>query len=297
MHARNVLPAVLLGAALFSATPAEAQPDGRFGQTFTVAQTDVDVVSNWQGRRSSVEAVTAGGRRALHRGSPAYAFAAANADGLLVALVGTRAEVEAKFLPVDAAGALGRPRSVVLPRIAGADRAVVGAAVTARPDGFAVFWQEASTSNPNTPYQTFLAQLGPDGRLRGQTRAVPAPWPLADVTWLPEQNRYYFLLFYGNQQTTRLCGVHVDGQSLRPIQHPWWATAGGAIDEARLVRSGNRVVALYRDGATLKEADVTAGGWGQEPPAPRSHGAIRPDQTFAILAEGERLDVRTRALR
>lgn len=268
----------LVGAHVVRAQPSMEQ---RFGETHLVASTEVDLVVEWRGGRSSVDVVTDRGRTRVHSGRPAYAFAAANDEGLLVALVGRGAGVEVAFVPIQD----GRPRPAeprALPRSGGADQAPVGAAIAARPDGFAVFWQEASTSNPNRPYSTYLARVSETGRPRGQATPVPAPWPLADVIWLADESRYYFLLYYGGQQATRLCGVHVDGQTLRPVEHPWWASPSGAIDEARLGRRGARVVAVYRDGETLRESDVTSGGWAREPARPRDHGRIAPTASFLV---------------
>jgi len=287
--------------ALGSASIASAQ-DTVFGESHFIGDRPVDVLVRWgdqRGRPHGTVTVRSGDAvREVHSGGPAYAWAAANDRGVLVALVGASATVEVAFTPI----AEGRPGRVVrnsLRRLAGEDRSPVGAAVASRPDGFAVFWQEASTSNPQSLYETYLARFDQDGRPSGESMRVNAAWPIADVVWTPAQGQYYFLLYYGggDPRGTRLCGVHIDEQSLTNVEHPFWVSRPGMIDEARLVTNGSRVFAVYRDDDQIFETEVTAGTWGQEPAgAPRSHGRAGANVAYGLRASGSGIEVRVRPL-
>lgn len=289
--------ALVLVPLLASASLAEAQPIS-FGESHFVGETPVDVVVRWRDRagrpRGTVE-VRAGGRAIqVHRGGPAYAWAATNERGALVALVGASASVDVVFVPlID-----GRPRAArraSIRRIGSDDRSPVGAAVAARPEGFAVFWQEASLHNPGAVYDTFVADFDADGRARGEPHRVHAPWPIADVTWLPATRQYYFLLYFGGSDPsgTRLCGVHVDAQAQRNLEHPFWVSRAGLIDEARLIVRGDRVLAYYRDDSRLREADVTQGSWGRDPASPpREHGPLANDVAFGLRPTADGVELR-----
>lgn len=274
-----------------------------FGESHFVGQTPVDVVVRWRERagrpRGTVE-VRAGGRTTeVHDGGPAYAWAATNERGALVALVGASASVDVAFVPL-AEGRPGRVRRASIRRIGSDDRAPIGAAVAARPDGFAVFWQEASTSNPGAIYETFVADFDADGRAQGEAHRVQAPWPIADVVWLPGSRQYYFLLYFGGSDPrgTRLCGVHVDAQAQRNLEHPFWVSRPGLIDEARLIVRGDRVLAYYRDDSRLLEADVTQGSWGRDPASPpREHGGLAPDVAFGLRATADGVELRRSPIR
>lgn len=280
-------------AGLLAAAPAAAQ-DQMLGEAHFVGDTQVEMLVRWSGRagrpHGDVE-VRAGGRtQAVHDGAPAYAWAAGGERGLLVAMVGASPTVEVAYVPL-ADGRPGTPRRTALRRLAGADRAPIGAAVAARPDGFAVFWQEASTSSPGAIYETFTARFDADGRPVGESQRVQAPWPIADVAWLPGSSQYYFLLYYGggDPNGTRLCGVHVDPSRLANVEHPWWSSRPGAIDEARLVVQDDRVIAVYRDGGQLLEIEVTTGSWGRDPgtDAARNRGAIAGTEAYGLRATDE----------
>lgn len=279
--------------ALAIAAPAAAQ-DQAFGESHFVDDTPVDMAVRFTeqaGQPHGRVDVRAGETvRNLHEGSPAYAWAEAGDRGLLVALIGASPTVEVRFVPI-AHGRPGAVRAHALRRVAGEDRSPVGAAIAATPDGFSVFWQEASTSNPRALFETYLARFDRDGRPVGETTLVNAAWPIADVAWMPSRDQYYFLLYYGggDPRGTRLCGVHVDPDRLANVEHPWWASVPGMIDEARLIVRGDRAIALYRDDDHLYEIDVTEGRWGQDPTAERrDHGAIRPDVAFGarVTADG-----------
>lgn len=299
MRAVSSFALMLFAAPVAAAQPAPPSPTV-FGETHFVGETPVDVVVRWRMAERRIQPqgtveVRVGERATrVHEGGPAYAWAAANERGVLVALVGASASVEVAFVPV-VEGRPGSPRAGSVTRLAGADRAPIGAAVAARPDGFAVFWQEASTSNPSATYQTFVALFDPEGRPRGGSQAVQAPWPIADVAWLPERGQYYFLVYYGgaDPRGTRLCGVHVDGQAQRNLEHPWWASRPGMIDEARLVVGpGDRVIALYRDGGRLFEIDVSEGSWGRDPRVhARPHGDLAPDASWGARRRAGAIEV------
>jgi len=279
------------------AAPAAAQ-DQAFGESHFVGDTPVDVAVRWSGRagqpRGRVDVRVGERVRTLHDGAPAYAWAEGGARGVLVAMIGASSTVEARFVPV-ADGRPGAVRAHALRRTAGADRSPIGAAVAATPDGFSLFWQEASTSNAQALYETYLARFDHGGRPVGETTRVNADWPIADVAWMPSRGQYYFLLYYGggDPRGTRLCGVHVDPDRLVNVEHPWWASAPGMIDEARLVVRGDRIVALYRDEEHLYEIDVTEGSWGRGPTASRrDHGAIRSDTAFGARATADGIALR-----
>ena len=177
-----------------------------------------------------------------------------------------------------------------------ADWAPVGAAIAARPDGFAAFWQEANVRAPGQLYRTFIARFDPQGRPVGETGEVRARWPMADVAYEPGTNRYYMLLYFGSPQGTRLCGVHVDGETLASMEHPFWVSQQArSIEDARLVRDGARLFALYLAGENVDqifEANVTQGQWGQDPPnAPVRRGVLRPGQVYSGLVRGDAVDL------
>ena len=280
---------------------AAAQP-GSTGELLFVSETPVQVENSWARTgdtvRGSVEVRTAAGRVVAHEGAPMSVWSSAGPRGVALVLVG--ATVEAIFVPVRD-GRPGAPVRRAIHRIAGADRAPIGGAVATRPDGFAVFWQEASTTDPNEAYRTFLARFDEEGAPVEAEREVPAVWPLADAAWVAAESRYYFLLYYGtgDPNGTRLCGVHIDGNTLAPIEHPWWASRASVIDEAQLVVTASGVVAVYRggaDGRHLLEANVTAGNWGSDPSAPRDHGTIRSSDPFGLRTTGRDVDIVRRTI-
>jgi len=288
---------------LLPALPVAAQ-DARFGESHFVGDTAADVVVEWTSPRGvphgRVQVVAGGQSQRVHDGAPAYAWAAGGERGVLTALVGASAAVEVVFVPIDR-GRPGEPRRTSVTRLATGDRAPIGAAVASRPDGFAVFFQEASTGNPRALYETYLALFDHDGRPLGPTSRVQAAWPIADVAWLPGRGQYYFLLYYGGSDPrgTRLCGVHIAGAPLRNVEHPWWASRAGMIDEARLVVYGSdRVAAVYRDDGELYEIEVTDGSWGSDPSRPRrSHGRIPTDAAFGLRGTARGVRVTRSTLR
>jgi len=289
--------AIVSALVFVAAVPAAAQ-DQAFGESHFVGDTAVDVAVRWTGRAGQphgrVDIRAGETTRNLHDGTPAYAWAEGGDRGLLVAMIGASPTVEVRYVPI-ADGRPGGVRATRLRRIAGEDRSPVGAAIAATPDGFSVFWQEASTSNPQSLYETYLARFDHDGRPVGETTRVNAAWPIADVAWMPSRNQYYFLLYYGGRDPrgTRLCGVHIDPTRLANVEHPWWASTPGAIDEARLLVRGDRVVALYRDDGHLFEIDVTEGAWGRDPTSTRrDHGTIRADTAFGARATADGIALR-----
>jgi hypothetical protein len=284
-----------------TAQRAAAQP-GSTGELLFVGDTAVQVENAWtrtaQTVTGSVEVRTAAASVTAHRGPPMSVWSSAGPRGVALALVG--ATLEVIFVPI-ANGRPGAPVRRDIHRIAGGDRAPIGAAVATRPDGFAVFWQEASTTDPNEAYRTFLARFDPGGAPIEAEREVPAVWPLADAAWVEAEQRYYFLLYYGtgDPNGTRLCGVHIDGATLTPVEHPWWASRPSVIDEAQLVVTDAGIVAVYRggaDGRHLLEANVTAGNWGSDPSAPVDHGRIGSSDPFGVRASGRGVDIARRAI-
>ncbi|MCB9596754.1 MAG: hypothetical protein H6719_28790 [Sandaracinaceae bacterium] len=289
--------ALLCFALLIPATSVAAQ-EQTFGESHFVGDVPVDVVAQWSGRggrpHGHVEVRAGGAGTTIHDGTPAYAWAAGGSRGVLVALVGASSTVEVAYVPLVDGHPGGAVRSSIH-RLASSDRSPIGAAVAERPDGFAVFWQEASNSNPSAIYETYTARFDADGHAVGESQRVQAPWPIADVAWVPSRNQYYFLVYYGgaDPRGTRLCGVHVDPASLQNLEHPWWASRPGAIDEARLVVRGDAVSAVYRDDRRLFEIDVTGGSWGTDPAmAPRDHGPIASDEAYGLRVEGGSVAIR-----
>ncbi len=91
--------------------------------------------------------------------------------------------------------------------------------------------------------------------------------------------------------------MHIDPETLRPQEHPWWASRPGLIDEGQLFVRGERVTALYRggpDGERLLQVDVSAGSWGREAEAPRPRGRLGPEGVFGGRLDGEQLAVSVR---
>lgn len=287
-----------LAACVLLATPsaagAQQGPPSRSGQLVLVGETPWAVVQEWDGQRASLEIRGPSGSRRGALEAPGFVAAASNDHGILVGIVhAAPAAVRALWVPI-ADGRPGTPAPLTIARVAGDDRTPVGISVTARPDGFAVIWQEGSTASASALWQTFEARFGPSGQAAGTSRALGAvSWPIADVVHLG--GRYLMLLYFGgaSPEGTRLCAVHVD-ESGRPQEHPWWASRPGVISEARLVVHGARAIAVYRgglDGRTLLEADVTEGAWAREAPEPRRHGAIAPDEAYGLRADGARVRV------
>lgn len=257
------------------------------------------VAQRWNGRTGYVEVRGPNGSTRGELSAPGWLGCAASDEGILIAIAESGpAAVRAAWIPAEG-GRPGRPRLFQIPRSGGRESAPVGVAVTTRPEGFAVLWQEASNQNPMALWQTYEARVDASGVLSGSPRELPqARWPIADAAWV--NGRYYFLLYYGTgaPERTRLCGVHVN-EAGHPEEHPWWATREGLIGEAHLIVAGDRVHAIYRggqDGGQLLEADVTSGGWGGEVQEPRSHGAIAPHEAYGARGGAtvriERADLR-----
>lgn len=272
------------------ASTAGAQPGSSYAEIRYVGETPVEVVVD---RR--VRVVATGRTKAVPGSNGASAYAGTSDDGVLLALVG-RDSLRAVFVPVGADG-LGNPSAARrIERPAARGHSPVGAAIAPMPDGFALFWQEADDTNAGAAYQTFVQRLGPTGEPSGEPQAVQAVWPLAAAAYMPETNRFYFLLFYGggDPRQTRLCGVHIDATTLRPQEHPWWASRPGLIDEGQLFVRGNQVLALYRggpEGDQLLEVDVSQGGWAQEAAEPTARGALGGAGVFGARLQGDRLRV------
>lgn len=272
---------------------APAQPPASYAEFRFAGDTPVEIVVD-----AHTTLVADGRRLRVPDSARASAYVGASDAGVLLVLVRSEG-VRTVFVPV-AGGRLGEPAAAqTLERPAGDDRIPVGAAVAPTPEGFAVFWQEAHARNPSAAYETHVQQIGPEGELLGEPRPVPAVWPLAAAAYMPESGRYYFLLFYGGRgpRQTRLCGVHVDAETLRPQEHPWWASRPGLIDEAQLFVDGERVRALYRgglEGERLLEADVSQGSWAREAPSPRARGRLGPEGVFGGRLDGDRLRVTVR---
>jgi hypothetical protein len=283
--------ASIAGTLLFTvANSGAAQPGGTFGELEFVRDQQVRVVA---GPRS-VE-VRAGARSTTaFQGRDLQMWSGANEHGVLVAAM-TRRGIETAFVPiVDRVP--GPARRSPITRLAGDDWAPVGAAIAARPDGFAAFWQEANMRAPGELYRTVLARFDLQGRPVGETGEVRARWPMADVAYEPGSNRYYMLLYFGSPRGTRLCGVHVDGETLTSMEHPFWVSVQArSIEDARLVRDGARLFALYLAGENVDrifEANVTQGQWAQEPPnAPVQRGVLRPGHVYAGLVRGDAVDL------
>lgn len=272
---------------------AEAQPPSSYAEIRFVAETPVEIVVD---RRTTL---VAGGRSmVVPRSRDAATYAGTSDEGVLLAMLAGDA-VRTVFVPVTE-GRLGPPSEPrAVDRVEARDRTPVGAAVAPMPDGFAVFWQEAHTRNPSAAYTTYVQRFGPEGERRGDARLVQAVWPLAAAAYMPETDRFYFLLFYGGRdpRKTRLCGVHIDAETLRPQEHPWWASRPGLIDEGQLFVRGDQVIALYRggpEGQRLLQVDVSGGSWGREAPAPRPRGRLGPEGVFGARLDGERLTVTLR---
>jgi hypothetical protein len=194
---------------------------------------------------------------------------------------------------LDGAGArLGAAVQVERPAggPAGSPFAVVA---TPTPDGFAVFFQEVQADDP-TAARTYLVRLDRAGAPTGPAREVNVPWSLADAIW--NGAGFHLALFYpGDGSGMRLSMVSLTADGV-PQQHPDWSSAAGYISDVHLVAAGGRIRAFYRGGPggdRLLESDVTAiRSWGSEPPAARSHGAIRATAAIVVAVDGEQVQAR-----
>lgn len=293
----------VLAVCLLFVLPASAAAQGRssvFGRVVFVGETPWTVVERWTPRGGSIELRGPSGVSRGELPSPGWLAAAARDDGILVAIASSGpAAVRTAWIPITD-GRAGTPRPMTVPRMAGEGFAPVGVSIARRPDGFAVIWQEGSTTDPSATWQTYEARLGPHGEALGSPRAfAQVPWPIADALYT--SGATFLLLYYGTNdpQRTRLCAVHID-ENGAPREHPWWASREGLIGEAHLVERAGRVLAVYRggrDGDVLLEADVTNGGWAQEAPEPRAHGPIDAVEAYGERVVGGELRIHRAGLR
>src|SRR5690606_27441750 len=189
-RARGGMTLRALAACLLLATPSAAgAQQGRSGQLVLVGETPWAVIQQQDGQRASLEVRGPRGSRRGPLEAPGFVAAASNDDGIFVAIVhAAPAAVRALWVPI-AGGGPGTPVPLTVARIAGDGRMPVGVSVAARPDGFAVVWQEASTQSPSALWQTFEARFDPSGRPAGAPRALGAvSWPIADVIFF--EGRY-----------------------------------------------------------------------------------------------------------
>src|SRR5690606_9180923 len=159
----------------------------------------------------SLEVRGPGGARRGPLEAPGWVAAAGHEEGIFIAIAHAGpAALRGLWVPI-AGDRPGAPAPLTIPRVAGADRVPVGITVTARPDGFAVIWQEGSVQSPNATWQTFEARFDRSGRPASAPRQLArVPWPIADV--IHQGGRYLMLLYFGggSPEHTRLCAVHVD---------------------------------------------------------------------------------------
>jgi hypothetical protein len=271
-----------------------------FGRVVFVGATPWTIVERWSPSGGAIEVRGPGGVARGELPSAGWLAAAAREDGILVAIAASGPPaVRAVWIPV-ADGRAGRPRPITIPRVASEGFAPVGIAIAARPDGFALLWQEGSTANPMDTWRTYEARLDPRGAPIGTPRQLTAvPWPIADALYV--NGATFLLLYYGSNdpRRTRLCAVRVD-ENGRPREHPWWASRQGLVGEAHLVAVGHRVLAVYRGGPSggmLLEADVTNGRWAREVAEPRRHGAIDALDAYGERVEAGRLRIERVGLR
>jgi hypothetical protein len=251
------------------------------------------LVQRWDGRRGEIEVSGPAGSTTIGLDGPVFMAGAASASGVFIGTAdGVRSRVRALFVPI-VEGRFGRTVEREIDRPAGRDMVPVGAFVLARPDGFALWWQEASSSSANTPWQSYEARFDVNARASAPPRHLAGMmWPVADVAYV-EPGSTFVLLYYGtgDPRGTRLCAVHIEDAG-NAREHPWWASRPGAITEAQLVVRGGRAIAVYRggdDGTRLLEVDVTSGNWGQEAAQPAEHGRIDANEIYGARADGSGL--------
>ncbi len=153
------------------------------------------------------------------------------------------AAVRTVWIPI-ANGRPGAPHPITIPRIEGEGFAPVGIAIAARPDGFSVLWQEASTASPMETWRTYEARLDAHGDVIGAPRQLAqVPWPIADAVHV--NGTTWLLLYYGTNdpRRTRLCTVRIDDAGT-PLEHPRWSSREGMIGEAHIVPAGDRIFAV-----------------------------------------------------
>jgi hypothetical protein len=284
MRLRSLCAAVLFLVNVPLAALAQAPPSAT-GRIVYAGEDAFSIVQRWEGRRGSLRVRGPNGVQSTPLTEPAFITAAARADAVLIALT-SGSSVRVIFVPI-AEGRPGTPRDHAVARPGGRQLTPVGASIAVRPDGFELVWQEAPTVDPNAAWSTFDARFDARGRQVGASRAFPqVPWPIADAGVLGGQ---LFLVLYfsgGMPNDTRLCAVRISDAG-DALEHPWWASRPGNIGEVQLAIVGARAIAVYRDGSELLEADVTAGGWGQESPEPRRHGALGEGEIFGVRGSAD----------
>lgn len=278
---------VVLGAAEARAQPAQVDVRAeRFGSDTVKVETRWDADGDGRARLFLGDDATQ-----LHSGGGVAATLASGADRVLVAY-----EVDAERNPFRARvvtrenGRLRIGDEVRMARPGNRHDLPFAVVATATPRGFTVFFQEVQEDDPSAAH-TYMALLGNDGEPEGEPSEVRIPWSLADAIW--NGAGYHLALIYpGNGQGMRLSMVSTtpDGS---PQQHPDWASAAGMVMDVHLARLGERIVAFYADGGTIKESDVTQiRGWGSEPPAARRRGRIGGDQVIVVARDGRPSAVR-----
>lgn len=247
-------------------------------------------------------AVTSGGKHsgvtlALGKGKPVVLYegeAAATIEpghGRLLVAVSIDSGTPFHIVTVDR-GKISKPVALARPN----ERAdyPFAVAATATPDGFAVFFQEVETANPNEAH-TYLVELDKTGAVTQQPREVAVPWALAAAAW--NGKGYHLGLFYaGGGDGIRLSMVSLTADG-RPEQHPDWASQPGLVSDVHLVARGGHIRAFYRGGTgdRLYETDVTTiGQWGQVRAKAKDLGAIASSQAIAITANGGATKVKAR---
>lgn len=292
----SIRPAGVLFMAILSvAGAASGQPPPQMGPRAWnlvrfAGENEVTVRTTWapDGQSGEVMLLAAGrGSIALYRGGRAITAVATSGATVLAAITeidGARTHLVLVDLATD-----GPPRRLTTESPGGS--AVTPSAVVATSDdrGFTVLWQGIVAAQFRAA-RTAMMRIGRDGEWIERPRQVEVPWALADVAW--NGRGYHVALYFDGQSPneTRLCMVTLSAAGV-PEQHPWWASRPGLVDEARLVRVGDRIVAIYRAGETgteLRRRDVTEPGvWGNDGGPGALVGRIaRGEEMLVRVADG-----------
>lgn len=266
------------------------------GRIVHVGRDAYRVVQRWNGRSGSIVISGPSFEREIALPAPGLMSAAASADAIAIAVASGEPAVRTILVPLRTR----REEWRLVDRPGGRELSPVGIAVFARPDGFGVWWQEASVANVNDLWRTFEVRIDGSGSLGGARELAGMRWPMLDAAYVEAGSTFALLLYGGGDPTgSRLCAVRISDEG-SSLEHPWWASRAGLITEGQLVVSSGRVFAVYRGGSggtTLLDNEVTTGQWGQEGPEPRAHGNIGTREIFGARPDGPRVHVERAAMR
>jgi hypothetical protein len=303
VHVTFVSKACALVVTLFLQLPGLASAQGSHADSYetgAVVYAGADayrVVQRWRGTRGQLEIRGRDLTRSIDVVAPGPMSCAANTEGLRCAILSGEPAVRTIFVPFHEQS---EQTWTSIERPGGPELAPIGVSVFARPDGFGIWWQEASTANVNDLWRTFEARVDVQGTVAPARELGGMRWPLMDAAYVEAGSTFALLLYgTGDPQASRLCAVRISDAG-EALEHPWWASRAGLITEAQLVVNGARAFAVYRGGRggnQLLEGEVTTGQWAQERPEPRSHGTIDSGEIYGARPDGSRIRVEQASMR